>query len=41
MKDVAPDARFATVPKVGHAPTLDEPGAIAAVDAFLSSFVVC
>lgn len=35
MKQAAPDARFAVVPRVGHAPMLDEPEAIAAIDAFL------
>jgi pimeloyl-ACP methyl ester carboxylesterase len=37
MKSVAPDARFAVVPGVGHAPMLDEPEAVAAIDAFLGS----
>lgn len=35
MQDVAPRARFATVPGVGHAPMLDEPAAVAAIDEFL------
>lgn len=30
-----PGARLATVPNVGHAPTLDEPAAVAAIDGFL------
>jgi pimeloyl-ACP methyl ester carboxylesterase len=37
MKAAAPDAQFAIVPGVGHAPELDEPEAIAAIDAFLES----
>lgn len=35
MQAAAPNARFAVVPGVGHAPELDEPQAIAAIDAFL------
>jgi pimeloyl-ACP methyl ester carboxylesterase len=35
MKRVAPSLRLAVVPDVGHAPTLDEPEAIAAIDEFL------
>ena len=35
MRDVAPNAKFATVPGVGHAPELDEPEAVAAIDDFL------
>jgi pimeloyl-ACP methyl ester carboxylesterase len=35
MRDVAPDAKFATVAGVGHAPELDEPEAVAAIDSFL------
>jgi|SRR5579884_332432 len=38
MKAAAPNARFAVVPGVGHAPELDEPAAVAAIDAFLGSF---
>jgi pimeloyl-ACP methyl ester carboxylesterase len=37
MKTVAPGMKLATVPAVGHAPDLDEPEAIAAIDAFLAS----
>ena len=37
MKQAAPDAHFAVVPRVGHAPMLDEPEAAAAIDAFLDS----
>jgi pimeloyl-ACP methyl ester carboxylesterase len=36
MAGVAPDAKFAVIPGVGHAPVLDEPEAVAAIDAFLS-----
>lgn len=35
MQAAAPDAKFAVVPGVGHAPDLDEPQAVAAIDAFL------
>lgn len=31
-----PDARLVTVPRIGHAPILDEPEAVGAIDAFLS-----
>lgn len=37
MKSAAPDADFVVVPDVGHAPMLDEPEAIAAIDRFLRS----
>jgi hypothetical protein len=37
MKTVAPGMKLATVPGVGHAPDLNEPEAIAAIDAFLAS----
>lgn len=37
MQAVAPAMRLVTVPGVGHAPTLDEPEAVAAIDAFLES----
>jgi pimeloyl-ACP methyl ester carboxylesterase len=37
MKSVAPDMRLAVVPGVGHAPELNEPEAVAAIDAFLDS----
>ena len=36
MKQAAPDAHFATVAGVGHAPELDEPEAAAAIDRFLA-----
>ncbi len=32
-----PQARLVTVPQVGHAPTLDEPEAVAAIDALLAT----
>ena len=35
MASAAPDAKFAVIPGVGHAPTLNEPEAIAAIDGFL------
>jgi pimeloyl-ACP methyl ester carboxylesterase len=35
MQAAAPQAQFAIVPRVGHAPELDEPEAVAAIDAFL------
>ena len=35
MASAAPDAKFAVIPGVGHAPTLNEPEAIAAIDDFL------
>lgn len=38
MRKVAPDAQFVEVAGVGHAPMLDEPEAVAAIDAFLSGF---
>jgi pimeloyl-ACP methyl ester carboxylesterase len=38
MRAAAPKARFAVVPGVGHAPELDEPEAVAAIDAFLDDF---
>lgn len=37
MQALAPDVRFALVPGVGHAPELDEPAAVAAIDSFLAS----
>jgi pimeloyl-ACP methyl ester carboxylesterase len=37
MQSVAPDARVAVVPGVGHAPELNEPEAVAAIDEFLDS----
>jgi pimeloyl-ACP methyl ester carboxylesterase len=36
MREAAPGMRLAVVPGVGHAPDLDEPKAVAAIDAFLS-----
>jgi pimeloyl-ACP methyl ester carboxylesterase len=38
MRAAAPNARFAVVPGVGHTPELDEPEALAAIDAFLGNF---
>jgi pimeloyl-ACP methyl ester carboxylesterase len=35
MRAAAPNAKFVVVPGVGHAPELDEPAAVAAIDAFL------
>ena len=37
MQAAAPTARFAVVPGVGHAPDLDEPEAVAAIDTFLET----
>ena len=37
MRRAAPDAQFATVSGIGHAPELSEPEAVAAIDAFLGS----
>lgn len=37
MKRAAPDAQFVTIPGAPHAPTLSEPEAIPAIDAFLAS----
>jgi pimeloyl-ACP methyl ester carboxylesterase len=36
MRQAAPTAKFAVVPAVGHAPELDEPEAVTAIDAFLA-----
>jgi pimeloyl-ACP methyl ester carboxylesterase len=36
MHEAAPGLRSVAVPGVGHAPTLDEPEAVAAIDAFLA-----
>jgi pimeloyl-ACP methyl ester carboxylesterase len=36
MQEAAPNAKFAVVPGVGHAPELDEPEALAAIDDFLN-----
>jgi pimeloyl-ACP methyl ester carboxylesterase len=38
MSSVAPKAKFIVVPGVGHAPELDEPEAVAAIDEFLKAF---
>lgn len=37
MKIVVPDVKVVTIPGVGHAPELNEPEAVAAIDAFLAS----
>ena len=37
MKAAAPDMKLAVIPGVGHAPELNEPEAVAAIDAFLES----
>jgi len=37
MRKVAPSAKLAVVPGVGHAPELDEPEAVTAIDRFLDS----
>jgi pimeloyl-ACP methyl ester carboxylesterase len=37
MRKAAPNAQFVEIPGVGHAPMLDEPEAVAAIDAFLTS----
>jgi pimeloyl-ACP methyl ester carboxylesterase len=39
MVEKLPNARYVNVPGVGHAPALDEPAALAAIDAFLSDLV--
>jgi pimeloyl-ACP methyl ester carboxylesterase len=38
MREIASDAKFAVVDGVGHAPELNEPEAVAAIDAFLDTF---
>jgi pimeloyl-ACP methyl ester carboxylesterase len=38
MRDVAPNMKLAVVPGVGHAPELNEPEAVAAIDEFLADF---
>jgi pimeloyl-ACP methyl ester carboxylesterase len=38
MREAASTASFVTVPGVGHTPMLDEPEAVAAIDAFLGRF---
>jgi pimeloyl-ACP methyl ester carboxylesterase len=37
MREAAPAAEFVEVPHVGHAPMLDEPEALAAIDSFLAN----
>jgi pimeloyl-ACP methyl ester carboxylesterase len=37
MRAVAPTARFVEIPDIGHAPMLDEPEAVTAIDDFLAS----
>jgi pimeloyl-ACP methyl ester carboxylesterase len=37
MQEVAPMGHFVTVPGVGHAPMLDEPEAVAAIESFLGA----
>jgi pimeloyl-ACP methyl ester carboxylesterase len=37
MREAAPDMAFAEIPGVGHAPMLDEPEALAAIDALLKT----
>jgi pimeloyl-ACP methyl ester carboxylesterase len=37
MRQAAPTAHFVDVPDIGHAPMLDEPEAVAAIDAFLEA----
>lgn len=37
MIATVPGSRLVTIPRVGHAPTLDEPAAVAAIDALLAS----
>lgn len=37
MRQAAPEAAFVEVPDVGHAPMLDEPAAVRAIDDFLNS----
>lgn len=38
MQQVAPAMRLAVVPNIGHAPELNEPDALAAIDEFLGNF---
>ncbi|MEO8454982.1 MAG: alpha/beta hydrolase [Sphingomicrobium sp.] len=40
MKAAAPDMKLAVIPGVGHAPELNEPEAVTAIDAFLGSLAV-
>jgi pimeloyl-ACP methyl ester carboxylesterase len=37
MQKAAPNMKLAVVPGVGHAPELNEPAAVAAIDEFLAS----
>lgn len=37
MRDAAPEAKFVEVARTGHAPMLDEPEAVAAIDSFLDA----
>lgn len=37
MRDIKPDLAVATIPNRGHAPLLDEPESLAAIDTFLAS----
>ena len=39
MRSIAPQTKFAVVRGVGHAPELDEPEAVAAIDSFLEGLV--
>jgi hypothetical protein len=39
METIVPDVKIAVVPGVGHAPELNEPEAVAAIDAFLDSLI--
>lgn len=36
VRDIGPQAEFVTVPQVGHAPTMDEPEAVAGIDRLLA-----
>jgi pimeloyl-ACP methyl ester carboxylesterase len=38
MREAVPGMKLATIPGVGHAPELNEPEAVSAIDAFLDSF---
>jgi pimeloyl-ACP methyl ester carboxylesterase len=37
MQSAVPSIKLVTVPGVGHAPELDEPAAVAAIDEFLET----
>ncbi len=39
MRNAAPHMAYSLIPRVGHAPMLDEPAAIASIDAFLGAIV--